>query len=104
MQLTSELLEKAVKSGLAVLGPESEISIPAKHNEGIFYLRAILTSLAKGEASLTPAKPQDHPPSPNESPAKKHVPHKKPVAEAVEKAVREGEVIEGESEEVPSSD
>jgi hypothetical protein len=97
MQLTSELLEKAVKSGLAVLGPESEISIPAKHNEGIFYLRAILTSLAKGEASVTPAQPKA-PPAPEGTPPKK------PVAEAVGQVVREGQVVDGEAEEVSSSD
>lgn len=98
MQLTNELLEKAVKSGLAVLGPESEISIPAKHNEGIFYLRAILTSLAKGEASITPAEqpPKDRPVPPRPKPS--------PVKEGVDKAVREGQVVDGEAEEVSSSD
>lgn len=98
MQLTNELLEKAVKSGLAVLGPESDISIPAAHNEGIFYLRAILTSLAKGEASITPAEqsPKARPVPPRPQPS--------PVKEGVDKAVREGQVVDGEAEEVPSSD
>lgn len=61
MQLTNELLEKAVKAGLEVLGPNSDTPIPAKHNEGVFYLRAILTSLAKGEASIAPAAPKAEP-------------------------------------------
>lgn len=61
MQLTNELLEKAVRAGLEVLGPNSETPIPAKHNEGIFYLRAILTSLAKGEASIAPKQPEETP-------------------------------------------
>jgi hypothetical protein len=55
MNLTNEVLEKAVRSGLELLGPESDISIPAKLNDGIFMLRQVLGKLAQGEIMLVPA-------------------------------------------------
>ncbi len=55
MNLTNEVLEKAVRAGLDLLGPESDIAIPAKMNDGIFMLRQILGKIAAGEIMLVPS-------------------------------------------------
>lgn len=47
-------LESAVKAGLEVLGPESNVAVPVRYNDGIFWLRAILTGLAQGRLGLSP--------------------------------------------------
>ena len=61
-------IELAVGTGLNVFGPESELQIPVAQNEGIFYLRMLLTGIATGQIILAPgtvAPPMDG----NEPPA-----------------------------------
>lgn len=47
-------VELAIKTGLALLGDESEISVPVKLNDGVFLLKQLLISIAQGQLGLTP--------------------------------------------------
>lgn len=47
-------VEVALKAGLELLGDESEISIPAKLNDGVFLLKQLLIAIANGQLGLTP--------------------------------------------------
>jgi hypothetical protein len=60
MNMNKDQLELAVRSGLELLGPESEISIPTKLNDGIFFLKGLLGGIASGAIGLSSAM-QDAP-------------------------------------------
>lgn len=59
--MNQQQVESAIRSGLDVLGPESDVPIPAKHNEGIFFLRLLLTMIAQGKLGISqvPSAEQD---------------------------------------------
>ena len=61
MMMNKEQVELSVKAGLELLGPESDISIPAKLNDGIFLLKQLLALIAQGQMGLQPVVQQ--PPS-----------------------------------------
>lgn len=68
MEFNKETVGLAVKTGLELLGDESEITIPAKLNDGVFFLKQLLVAIAKGELSLGNAVEPDTP----TPPPKKH--------------------------------
>lgn len=47
-------VEIAIKTGLELLGDESEISVPMKMNDGVFLLKQLLIAIANGQLGLTP--------------------------------------------------
>jgi len=52
--MNKQQVELAVNAGLELLGPESDVAVPVKLNEGIFFLRAMLTGIATGNIGLAP--------------------------------------------------
>lgn len=53
MNLTKEQVSIGVRAGLELLGDSSNISIPARLNDGIFVLKQILFSVAQGRIVLS---------------------------------------------------
>ena len=54
MNLTREQVAAAVQSGLEVLGENSEVSIPAKHVVGVYFLKQLLNEIGTGKVALAP--------------------------------------------------
>jgi hypothetical protein len=52
MNMNKDQLELAVRAGLELLGPESEVAIPAKLTDGVFFLKGLLGGIAQGAISL----------------------------------------------------
>lgn len=64
MNLTKEQIGLALQSGLELLGPESEVNIPVKLNDGVFLLKQLLGSIASGQIGLSNAVQQEGPTDP----------------------------------------
>ena len=47
-------IKLAVKTGISLLGSDSNIAIPAKHIAGAHYLRQLLLKIADGQIALAP--------------------------------------------------
>ena len=61
----------AIHAGLELLGPESNVAIPAKLNDGAFLLKQLLNGIAQGKIALAPAMQQEPPagaPTPDATP------------------------------------
>lgn len=52
--MNKQQVELAVGTGLQVLGDSSDIAIPAKHNDGVFFLKQLLNAIATGQLALQP--------------------------------------------------
>ena len=65
MQMTQETVSLAVTTGLELLGSNSDITIPAKHLDGVFLLKQLLGSIMKGEIGLAPTMGEDAPKTPS---------------------------------------
>ena len=66
MNISKEQVELAISAGLELLGPESEVAVPAKLNDGVFLLKQLLRGIATGGIGLTPTTkqpPADTPPN-----------------------------------------
>lgn len=69
--MNKEQVALAVNSGLELLGPESEVQVPAKLNDGVFFLRQFLTMIGQGRLAIVPATQKEGdetppaPPAPN---------------------------------------
>lgn len=74
--MNKQQIELAITTGIELLGEKSEISIPMKMNDGVFYLRQLLMLI--GSAKVTLGFPEQIAPAPAPAPA---------VAEAVAAAV-----------------
>lgn len=48
-------VETAVSTGLELLSNKSEVVIPIRLNDGVFYLKRLLRLIAAGEMALLPA-------------------------------------------------
>jgi len=70
MNMNKEQVGLAIQSGLELLGPESEVSIPAKLNDGVFLLKQLLQAVATGQIALAPAT-QEKPPGADTPPNRK---------------------------------
>lgn len=79
MNMNREQITLAVEAGLELLSPESDIKIPAKLNDGIFFLKGLLAGVAQGKISLSAAIQQEppKPPKPPKPPTKPPVGKKK---------------------------
>ena len=64
MELNREQVALAVQSGLELLGPESEVVVPVKLNDGVFLLKQLLGGIAAGKIGLGPAVEQAGPEAP----------------------------------------
>lgn len=53
MELKQDHVVAAVRAGLELLGPDSEVQIPTRLNDGAFFLKGILGALAQGKLALT---------------------------------------------------
>lgn len=62
--MNKQQVELAIGTGLQLLGDSSDITIPAKHNDGVFYLKQLLNLIATGQFALAPTQP----PAPPEDP------------------------------------
>lgn len=70
MIMNKEQIALAVRAGLELIGPESDVRIPARLNDGIFLLKQLLAGIAKGQVGLsdmgegraTEAPPDEGPP------------------------------------------
>jgi len=58
-------VEIAISTGLEILGEKSEITIPVKHNDGVFLLKQLMMAIAQGQLGLTPTTVQA-PPAPED--------------------------------------
>lgn len=61
MNLNREQVGMAIQAGLELLGPESDVAIPAKLNDGVFLLKQLLGGIAQGKIALSPAVEQEPP-------------------------------------------
>ncbi len=52
--MNKQQVETAVGAGLELLGDESEITIPTKLNDGIFFLKQLLMLIGSGQMALQP--------------------------------------------------
>ena len=71
MNMTKEQVALAVQSGMELLGPESEVQIPAKLGDGVFFLKQLLIGIGQGQIALSPAVQKEPPagaPTPPEAP------------------------------------
>ena len=59
MNLGKDEIELAINAGLELLGPESEVVVPVKLNDGVFLLKQLLMSIAAGRIGLTPTTQTD---------------------------------------------
>lgn len=85
MQLTQKQLNAAIAAGLAITDPEeSNALVPMRHNAGALILNQILVALFRQQLMLS-AVPKAEDPNPE-------------VAEAVAKAIAEGEQSDAETE------
>jgi len=67
--MNKQQIEVAVGAGLELLGEKSEVSIPAKLNDGVFLLKQLLIAIAQGQIGLTPTmqgKPEGVPDLPKQ--------------------------------------
>lgn len=64
MNMNKEQIGMAIKAGLELLGPDSEVAIPAKLNDGVFFLKGLLGGIAQGKISLGDAVQELAPPAP----------------------------------------
>ena len=55
MNMSKEQIGMAVQAGLELLGPESEVKIPSKLNDGVFFLKGLLAGIGQGRISLAAA-------------------------------------------------
>lgn len=58
MNLNREQVGMAIHAGMELLGPESDVAIPAKLNDGVFLLKQLLGGIAQGKIALSPAVEQ----------------------------------------------
>lgn len=58
MNMTKEQVQLAVSSGMELLGPDSEVAIPAKLTDGVFFLKQLLISIGQGQIALADPTPQ----------------------------------------------
>ena len=59
--MNQQQVELAVGAGLELLSDSSEVSIPAKLNDGVFLLKQLLLAIGQGQIGLTPVVQQDPP-------------------------------------------
>ena len=59
--ISREQIALGVKTGLDLLGPESEISVPVKMLDGCSLLKLLLTGISRGEIAIS-AVEQERPP------------------------------------------
>lgn len=59
--MNKEQVEIAIKTGLELLGDESEVQVPMKMNDGVFLLKQLLLAIANGQLGLTPTAPPKPP-------------------------------------------
>ena len=76
--MNKEQVQLAVSAGLELLGPNSDVSIPAKLNDGVFILKQLLAAIAQGHIGLSSTTQPEIP-----------APSSPQVAEAVKKAVEQ---------------
>ncbi len=62
--MNKQQVELAVGAGLELLGDKSETAIPAKLNDGIFFLKQLLMLIAQGQLGLTPTVQEPSPTPP----------------------------------------
>lgn len=68
MNMSKEQVQMAVQSGLELLGPESEVKVPTKLNDGVFFLKGLLAGIAQGRISLSTAVQEEAPQAPPPGP------------------------------------
>ena len=61
MNLNREQVGMAIQAGLELLGPESDVAIPAKLNDGVFLLKQLMGGIAQGKIALSPSIQQEPP-------------------------------------------
>ncbi len=67
--MNKEQVALAVNAGLELLGPNSDLPIPAKLNDGVFFLRQFLSNVGQGRLAIVPATQKaDQPPAPPADP------------------------------------
>ena len=67
--MNKEQISLAVNAGLELLGPDSQVQVPARLNDGVFFLRQFLGSLAQGRLAITPVmQSEDKPGNPGQTP------------------------------------
>ena len=59
MNISKEQVALAVQSGLELLGPKSEFPVPARMNDGVFFLRQLLIGIGQGQIALSSALQQE---------------------------------------------
>lgn len=64
MNLDKNHVAMAVQAGLELLSPESEVRIPTRLNDGVFFLKGLLGALAQGHLALTSPRPEQAEPLP----------------------------------------
>jgi hypothetical protein len=74
MNMTQEQVRMAIEAGLELLAPESEIKIPTKLNDGVFFLKGLLAGIAQGRLTLATAVQEEPPQPPVATPGKKGPP------------------------------
>lgn len=52
LSLNREQVALAVKTGLDILGQESDVVVPVKYNDGVFFLKMLLNGIGTGAISL----------------------------------------------------
>lgn len=65
MNIGRDEVVKACRAGLGLLGPESEVLVPAKFSEGLCHLKSLLSAIHSGQIALAPTmqKVEDELPS-----------------------------------------
>ena len=69
MNMNKDQVSMAVRAGMELLGPESEVAIPAKLNDGIFLLKMLLSGIGAGQIALAPNTDQKPPVVPPPEPS-----------------------------------
>lgn len=71
--MNKEQVTMAIQAGMVLLGPDSDVQIPAKLNDGVFLLKQLLGGIGSGQIALSNVEQQPQPPSepptPSEPPA-----------------------------------
>ena len=65
--MNKQQVEIAVNAGLELLGDKSEVVVPVRLNDGVFFLRQLLVLIAQGHMGLQPTV-QTEPPIPPKAP------------------------------------
>ena len=60
--MNKQQVELAIGSGLELLGDKSEVAIPTRLNDGIFFLKQLLHLIASGQMGLQPTVQTQEPP------------------------------------------